>query len=434
MTAFAPRALRNLLKEDLARGSGVNLAFTALHAVLGVAAAVVAARFLGPAGLGVVALGFMLLEFLSAFDNLPTAAFIREYSIAPERRKVATAFAAKLGLGLVTTVVVLALSPLIASLLDIPIIVPAGFALIPTVAAFGSVAIAAREARRDNLRRNVPGTVERLVTLALYVLILVVPALPYSPVALFVAATVTASVVGSAAAFLVAPPFDPREADWREARAYLSFGLRTQTVSLLEKTVFWIDILLIDILLGNHATTGLYRAAYSVMAYLPMVAGVVTIMLYPALSEAFGHGRKDEFARTFSLGFFYGLAIAIPGALVALLFPEFIVLTLFGPGFEGAAPLLAGLAPVAVLAVAMIPFSVSFPAMNRPDLALRLGLVMVVVNVPLDLVLIPVMGPVGAIVATAAAFLAGLGFALYATLRVGGRAPSLAHVREVMGR
>jgi O-antigen/teichoic acid export membrane protein len=430
--AFSSRVLRNLFRDELARGSTVNLAFAAAHAALGIFTAIVSARLLGPAGVGVVALGFMLLDLTAAFDNLPTAAFIREYAIEPTPGKVGLALVLKLGLGLLTTILVLALASALARLLGIPVVVPVAFSFIPTVAAIGSVAIASREARREMVARNTPGTVERAVDLALYAFVATAPLLTVSAVALYVWATVAGSLVGTLVglAILPRPTFDSLA--WPDVKRYLSFGLRTQTASMLDRVVFWIDVLLIDLFLADHAITGLYRTAYGIMAELPLAAATVTIALYPALSEHHGRNRRAEFELTLSLGFFYALAIAMPLAILAVLFPRGILILLFGRPFEGAAWMFRALAPVALLAVALVPFAVAFPAMDRPDLSLRLGFVEVAVNVLLDLALIPRFGPAGAIVATACAFGAALTFAVWAMRANGWPLPSFRHVKAVI--
>lgn len=426
------RFVRRLLAEELARGASVNLAFTVLNGVLGILAAVLAARALGPRGLGIVSIGFLLVEFASILDNFPTVGFMRRYSHRPEARDVATVLGTKGALGLATTALILALSPLVARVFDVPLSVPIVFAFIPTASIVSSVAIMAHEARRDMARRNGPTTVEAVTRVLLYGVVAVAPFVPAEFMVEAVSlATLAASFAGTAAGLYWIPRLTLRGFDRVLAREYLSFGARTQASGVLNKIIFWFDIVVIDLVLG-HATQGLYRTAYTLMAYLTLAAGTVSIMLFPSIANAHAEGRVEDVRRTLSLGFFYSVGLVLPLAAALVAFPRFLIVTAFGPEFEGAAWMLQALAGVGVIAVAVLPFQALLPAVNRPDLSLRLTLGMVLVNSVLNVVLIPRIGVPGAIAATVATFVTGVALGAYYTRKLGIELPRLRDLTDVL--
>lgn len=405
-------AVRRLMREELARGASVNLAFTLTVGVLVTLAGLVAARHLGPAGVGVLSIGFMLVEFASVVDNLPTSGFIRDYSHKPSREKVATVLVVKGAIGLALSVALLVAAPFVASAFRVPVSVPLTFALIPAGSIISSVAIMSYEAQRDMPRRNAPIIAEHLVRLALYSLVAFSPFLPITGVFGIALATLGGNVGGTLAGLYWIPRASPRAWDRALARQYVTFGMKTAAAGAMQKIIFWFDIMLIDLLLF-HEAAGLYRTAYTLMAQLPLAAGTVTVMLYPQVSKAFQEHRPEDVRKALSLGFFYSLALALPIGLVFIAVPELLLTVLVGPEFAGAAWMLRSLALIGLVAVAFAPLEAFLPAANRPDLALKTAFVMMAVNTGLDLILIPVIGVAGAIVATAVAFIVGVGLAAY---------------------
>ena len=423
------RAAACLRTDALARGASINLVCTGGQAVVSLLATLIAASFLGPGGIGILSLGLLLAEFTSTVDNLPSQGFVRDHAGRPSDRQVGTILVTKGLLGAASTVVLLLLSPWLAIWLDVPVVVPRVFALIPTTSILSSVAVMTWEARRQMTRRNITPLAEGVTRLALYSLVAAGVAAPFAPVTslaiMTVLASLTASLVG---AYLL------RHASWRGfdaglARAWLSFGLRTQGTGVMQKTIFWFDILLIDLFLG-HATQGLYKSAYQLVAYLALGASTVTIMMYPSLAAAQAVGDERALRATFSRAWFYSLGVALPGVVILAAAPDLVVRVLLGEAFAPAAWMLRALALLFVPAIALLPFEQFFPAIGRPGTGLVLAIVQVVTNVSLNLALIPPFGVMGAIVATAATFTIGLALAAVLFRRAGHDLPRWRDVAE----
>jgi len=423
--------LRALRGEELARGVALNVVLIGVQSAITLVAAVLAARFLGPTGVGIVAIGLLIAEFASTLDNLPSQGFVRDMATAPAPEKVATVLATKGALGLVTTLILLALSPLLATWFRVPLSIPLTFAFIPTASIVSSVALMTWEAQRDMARRNATQLAEAIARIALYAFVAFAVSLPYSREASIAFATLAASAFASLVGALTIPSLSVRGFSREKAKEYLRFGLRSQGTGVLQKILFWFDIVLIDVYLG-HEVQGLYKTAYTLMSYLSLATGTVAIMVFPTIAQALAVGDQERVRRTFSLGAFFSLTIALPFALAFVLFPAPILRLLMGEAFVPAAWMLRALGVMGLVGAVLTSFEIYFPAIGRPDLGLRLAAAEVAVTVVLNLILVPRIGVLGSVIATGAAFLTGLVVAILLMRKLGHELPRFDDVRRLL--
>jgi O-antigen/teichoic acid export membrane protein len=150
--------------------------------------------------------------------------------------------------------------------------------------------------------------------------------------------------------------------------------------------------------------TGLYTAAYRVYEGLSYAPSVIAAVLSPRLSALYGGERADRAAhrRLALLGLAGSTALALVVGVIAYRFATPLMTVLFGEDFAPAAApfriLCLGLGFVfAIWVLHAIAISV-----NRERLLLTTGIVGLVVNVGLNLYLIPHDGASGAALATVA--------------------------------
>lgn len=403
--AFLDRTTREIFRGEIGAATKTNLAFAVVNAALALVTSLVIGRSLGPAGVGILSLGFLVLEFAGTIDNLGTAGFMRDYAAEATPRKLGTVLRLKLFLGVGTSLAILLATPLLAPALDVPAPMLYLLALVPATGTLASVATMVWEARREPWRRNTVGTVEAAAKLAIYGAFWTTFGAG-ADVVVFAWGTVVASAIGAAVGAFLLPSTPLREFEGARARAYVTFGTATQVSGILTKSVFWCDILIIDVLLGHYAQ-GLYRTAYAVMAFIPLFAGTVGVFLFPSLSEAVHRGDAVRARALFRASFTHVLAIAVPLAVLTALLAR-PALSLFGAGFEQADWILRWLTLTAILPCILVPFESLFLAANRPWTAVGIGAAMAGSNVVLDLLLIPTMDVAGAIVATTTAFAVGV--------------------------
>ena len=243
-------------------------------------------------------------------------------------------------------------------------------------------------------------------------------------VAAVLAATLQALLLGAArrrraedglAGRAPAAPRDPAFA--RSARRCLAI----QAIDL----VVWqrSELLFLAILLPGSAEAGYYGAAFSLAtAAMTLVPGALADALLPALSamhaQGGGSGGGGDLRRSYVRAF-RGLAILVCPILAGgLVLGEPIVAATLGPDYAGAAALPFRLLLVggAVGALGAASSSILY-AIGGEGFILRMGVGVALLNVLLDLLLIPAFGAVGAAVANTATQVlsVGIGTAWVAT-------------------
>jgi O-antigen/teichoic acid export membrane protein len=203
------------------------------------------------------------------------------------------------------------------------------------------------------------------------------------------------------------------------------------------------DAVLIGWIEGNHAL-GLYTAAYSLMAGLQIVSWMIGIALVPVFARAHGTDRA-LFQRAWEQGVRAILVIALPLALIPSLLATPIMKLLFGADFAGAGDALAILVWCAPLTGMAILMTGALRGSGQERFLLLIGIVATIVNLGLNVWLIPIYGIDAAAVMTVVTevvIVAGfawigrakgiLGFPRLPYLRIGAAAVALAAVAVLL--
>lgn len=388
----------------LVRETGIVLGFLVLTRLLDLASSAVIARRVGPAVVGALAVGRLMLEFATILENWSTPAHVREASAADEAELgslYVTHALLKVGLGLVGGLLILATSGYVAELVDVDVLILRIFAAVPPVAAVSSSIHNTLEARGRMVGRGVMDTVTAAAFLVWAVA--VVQTGPDAATGRFVAAGATAAL--GLLVFLPGLAAPSTET----ARHYLSFGARTGVSDLLMKTIFWADTGLLAYLVGN-AAAGHYQVAYGIGFVEVVAASAVATALFPALSrgalEAGGEAFRDAFRR----GFVVVTTLVGAGGVVLAASAPVIVPLLFGDAFLRSVLVLQLLAGSFFLDAVGVPSSLALTAEGHPGVVTAIQGVMAAVNLGGNLLLIPVYGITGAVAVTFVTF--GLGSAL----------------------
>lgn len=203
--------------------------------------------------------------------------------------------------------------------------------------------------------------------------------------------------------------------DWGQWRpAAMAFVLMLACALLNER----MDVFMIGIMLDMEQV-GLYSAAARYAQFLAFGLGAVNTLLAPTMARLHTGGHGAELQRAITGGALLAAVLTLPGAALLVLFGR-PLLELFGADFAAAYPALVALVvPQAV--AAMTGLAASLTVMCGHNAAMAVGLVAsVLLNVALNLLLIPAWGLLGAAVATAVSNSAlVLGMAAYAKLRLG---------------
>ncbi len=184
----------------------------------------------------------------------------------------------------------------------------------------------------------------------------------------------------------------PHASDYRKLfLEALPFGISGIAVKLYS----YVDSLTIQAYQGTTAV-GMYAVAYKMTYALQFLPLTFTAALYPALAKQWAEKKHDELKQTFLGSMRFMAVIAFPmSAGLSALAPRIIPLV-YGHKFDGA------VAPFVILPWVLLPIFIDFPvgsllnATHRAHLKTTAMVMTMIVNVVMNLILVPMYGPVGA--------------------------------------
>ncbi len=183
-------------------------------------------------------------------------------------------------------------------------------------------------------------------------------------------------------------------------QAWIARAVPFAIAQVFVKLGTYTDTVLLRVLAGA-AVLGVYSVSYKLLFSFQFIPLALISSLFPAMSYFASQDRdrlRSSFHWSMELLLFLGAPIAFGTAATA---PTLIPL-IFGSAFHGAVPL------TQVAALAVIPLFLQYPtgsvlnASERAATQTRLLGAAMVVNVTLNLVLIPMLGPWGAVIALCA--------------------------------
>lgn len=190
-----------------------------------------------------------------------------------------------------------------------------------------------------------------------------------------------------------------------DLKALTGFGIPV-FVSTLSSTVYYSA----DALILGYYLPVKYVALYGagivlVHSLLNLFSGLETA-LFPILSSSLHRREKGQEAVILEKAYRLLIVIAAPASVYSFLMTPYMIRFLFGLDyFEAVAP--SRILTVLVLAWALMPASVMFLSTGRPHINARLGVISALLNIVLDLVLIPFLGIIGAAISNACSRLYG---------------------------
>ncbi len=185
----------------------------------------------------------------------------------------------------------------------------------------------------------------------------------------------------------------------------------------LEKRTFNdIDILVLTALVPS-ALVGVYSVAWSISKFLVLFSRSISKSTFPEISRISAQEDEESAAHLIEDGLAFGGLIIFPGLVGGVILSERL-LQIYGPEFvQGTAVL--GLLILAVLFHSFQKMLMnSLNALDRPDLAFRINVIFILVNLVLNILLVISIGWVGAAIATVISAAMGLMLAFRCLHRV----------------
>ncbi len=166
-------------------------------------------------------------------------------------------------------------------------------------------------------------------------------------------------------------------------RTAIEFGV----VGVFVTIYIWIDSVMLSFMQGNDAV-GLYNAAYRIVLLLLFIPTVINSAIFPVMSRMYVSSR-NSIQKIVEKYFKFMLLIGIPIGVAITILANQIIISIFGKSFVESAPALQILIWATVFTFGNAAFVQLFQSINKQILLTKITLIGMIVNIVLNLILIP---------------------------------------------
>lgn len=186
-------------------------------------------------------------------------------------------------------------------------------------------------------------------------------------------------------------------------KVYLKWGIPLTPNSAIAWIISASDRYIVNYFMGVSAA-GIYNAADLMGGYAALALSPVSIVLFPRISKSYDEGKLDECRDYFKYSFKYLMMFSIPSAVGLSLLAKPLLRILTTPVFLIGSPLVA-LAALGALASCLYQTLVYIIYLvGKTQIEIRLLTIAAVLNIMLNIILIPSIGIIGAEVASIIAY------------------------------
>lgn len=191
------------------------------------------------------------------------------------------------------------------------------------------------------------------------------------------------------------PKFEIDTGFWKSTiKEAWPFGVTTMLISIY----YWIDSLILSIMVGNEAV-GWYNAAYRLISVLLFIPIVFNTAIFPVMSKFYGTS-SDYLKISFEKYFKYITIIAIPMGVGITILANKIISLVFGLAYVNSIIALQILVWSAVFVFMSGAFARLLEVSNKQLVLTKISAILVIINISLNVVLIPTFSYVGASIVT----------------------------------
>lgn len=217
--------------------------------------------------------------------------------------------------------------------------------------------------------------------------------------------------------FLVKRQVGIRRPHFSTIREYLSFGLPTIPGAISYWVVSSSDRYVIAYFLGA-TSVGIYSAGYGLGTILFMVAIAIDIVLFPTLSRLYDEGQMYRVKTHLSYSLKYFLALAIPFVFGAAILSEPVLRIFSTPDIASEGNLIVPLVALATLFFGIsVVMTQSLRLVKKTRILGAAWIVAGLVNLLLNILLIPHIGILAAAITTLIAYALALGIVTYYSVK-----------------
>lgn len=186
----------------------------------------------------------------------------------------------------------------------------------------------------------------------------------------------------------------------RYSKDVLIFGAKSHVSNILAFLNYRADIMIISYFL-NPVALGLYTASINIVERLWVVSQAVSAVLFPKISSMTSTKNKNELTSAITR---IMLFLSLLSGVVLYFCTEWIINLLFGEAYLEATLTFQLLIPGVVLGSVSKVLANYLAGCGRPELNMYASIVVVLLNVGLNIILIPIYGIEGAAISTTVSY------------------------------
>lgn len=189
-----------------------------------------------------------------------------------------------------------------------------------------------------------------------------------------------------------------------DSMSVLGFGFYILLSNLIWTFITQIDTFVV-IYFTNSTSVAMYQIAIATASILLFFTNAIVMVLFPTISEAFLAKNIKDLAKTINLIYKYVSIILVPSVIAIVLFPNIIITLLFTSKY------LLAIDTLRILTIAIVFSSLTLinnsilTALNKPKVVITNMIVIAVLNLVLNLLLVPKYGIMGAAISTLISFM-----------------------------
>jgi O-antigen/teichoic acid export membrane protein len=161
--------------------------------------------------------------------------------------------------------------------------------------------------------------------------------------------------------------------------------------------------------LSAQAEVAFYSMAYNLSSWLvAFLPGIFTSVLFPMMSRLYGENDRDSIRKLYLVSTRYLLILSIPTCIGGMLLSQQLVSGLYGDQYLPMVSVLRILMLSASAGVIASPGASVLYSTERQSIIMKVGSIIAIGNITLDLILIPKFGAMGAALANSSAQISGV--------------------------
>jgi len=185
-----------------------------------------------------------------------------------------------------------------------------------------------------------------------------------------------------------------------ESKELFAFSLPLLVATVLHIIITWTDTLMLGNL-KSAADVGLYNAALPLAQFISFPLAALLLIYMPIFSGLFAKNMFDEIKNNYSILTKWLCSATLPLFIILFLYPEPIIMLLFGPAYAPASTALRILSLGFIVNNFVGPCGVTLLTMGKSRFVMFASLFAAALNIGLNITLIPSFGLVGAATASA---------------------------------